>query len=63
MESGVLEVTSIARPFMNFFKRKGIKTLFFLVDDLWLYNFHKQDYDGIIYNVFQTIKFIEDKQW
>lgn len=58
IESGILEVTSIARPFMNFLKRKGVKTLFFLIDDLWLYNFHKKDYDGIIYNVFQTIKFI-----
>ena len=33
------------------------------IDDLWLYQYHKVKYNGIIKNVFQTISFIEEKQW
>ena len=52
-----------ARVFLNFMKRRGLKTLFVALDDLWLYNFHKVEYDGSVEVVFKTIKFIEDKQW
>ena len=29
-----------------------------VVDDLWLYQYHKKDYDGIVHTVFITISFI-----
>ena len=44
-------------------RRKKIKSLFLALDDLWLYNYHQQHYDGTIYDVFETIRFIEEKQW
>ena len=34
-----------------------------MVDDLWLYQYHQQQYEGIIRDVFKTIAFIESKQW
>ena len=37
--------------------------IFFAIDDLWLYQYHKQEYDGIVVEVFYTISFIEEKQW
>ena len=58
VESGILNAAVVSRPLFNFIKRKGIRTLFFLVDDLWLYNFHSQDYDGVLKTIFQTIKFV-----
>ena len=37
--------------------------MFMMVDDLWLYQYHQQEYEGIIRDVFRTISFIEEKQW
>ena len=37
--------------------------MFMMVDDLWLYQYHQQRYEGIIRDVFRTIAFIEEKQW
>ena len=34
-----------------------------VVDDLWLYQYHQKEYDGIIRDVFKIIAFIESKQW
>ena len=34
-----------------------------VIDDLWLYQYHQQEYDGIIKVVFETIALIEEKQW
>ena len=53
----------MTRPFLNILRRKGLKFVFMVVDDLWLYNFQDQKYNGIVNEVFITIKFIEDKQW
>ena len=46
------------RVLLNFVRRRGVKTLFLAVDDLWLYNFHSQEYDGTVEIVFETIDFI-----
>ena len=51
------------RVFLNVMKRKGFKALFFAVDDIWLYDYHKRRYDGILKDVFRTIRFVEEKQW
>ena len=59
----MLDLLSKTRVFLNLIKRRGVKTLFVALDDLWLYNFHKNNYDGTVDIVFKTIKFIEDKQW
>ena len=37
--------------------------MFMMVDDLWLYQYHQQEYDGIIKVVFETISLVEEKQW
>ena len=63
VESSTLDLLSKIRTFLNLVKRRGVKTLFVALDDLWLYNFHKQEYDGSVDAVFKTIKFIEDRQW
>ena len=34
-----------------------------MVDDLWLYQYHKQEYNGIVKVVFRTISFMEQRQW
>ena len=34
-----------------------------MVDDLWLYQYHQRQYEGIIRSVFATIALIEEKQW
>ena len=63
VESSTLNFLSKIRTFLNLVKRRRVKTLFVALDDLWLYNFHKQEYDGSVDAVFKTIKFIEDRQW
>ena len=34
-----------------------------VVDDLWLYQYHQREYDGVIRTVFETISLVEEKQW
>ena len=51
------------RPFLNFVKKNGVKSFFVAVDDMRLYNFHKKEYDGITKVVFESINFVEEKQW
>ena len=34
-----------------------------MLDDLWLYQYHQKQYEGIIKEMFITIAFIEEKQW
>ena len=48
---------------LNFFKRRGIKSMFLAVDDIWLYNYHQMQYDGTVKVIFETIQFMEEKQW
>ena len=57
-ESSILDWGGKARIFTNFIKRRGLKSLFLAMDDLWLYNFHLQEYDGTVLVVFETIDFI-----
>ena len=59
----VLDWVGRARVLLNFLKRRGFKSLLLAVDDLWLYNFHLQEYDGTVLMIFETIDFIEQKQW
>ena len=51
------------RPFLNVLRKRGVKWIFMMVDDLWLYQYHQQEYDGIIKIVFGTISLVEEKQW
>ena len=51
------------RPFLNFVKRRGLKAMFLALDDLWLYNYHGHQYDGTTLTIFETIQFVEEKQW
>ena len=37
--------------------------MFLALDDLWLYNYHNHRYDGTALTIFETIQFIEEKQW
>ena len=34
-----------------------------MLDDLWLYQYHQKEYEGIIRDIFATIAFVEEKQW
>ena len=47
----------------NFIRRRGIKSLLFAIDNLWLYNFHQQEFDGTTRSVLETIAFFEEKKW
>ena len=63
IENQGLSIFTDIRPFLNLLRRKGVKWIFMVVDDLWLYQYHKQEYDGIVEVVFRTISFVEEKQW
>ena len=41
IENMILEITTKVRPFLNIIKVKGIKSVMFLIDDFWLYSYHK----------------------
>ena len=59
----MLNILARIRPFLVLFKNSGFKSFLFVLADLRLYNYHKQEYDGIIRQVFVTIRYVEDKQW
>ena len=40
-----------------------MKSLLFVLDNLWLYNFHQQEFDGTTRSVLETISFFEEKKW
>ena len=63
VESQVLGIVAKVRPVLNFIKRRGVKALFLAVDDLWLYNYHRNQYDGTALVVFETIQFIQEQQY
>ena len=63
IESESLSIFVSTRPFLNIVRKKGMKFLFLIVDDLWLYQYHKVKYDGTVRAVFKMISFIEEKQW
>ena len=44
-------------------KKRGHRWIFMMVDDLWLYQYHQRQYEGIIRSIFATIALIEEKQW
>ena len=47
----------------NFVKRQGLKFGFIILDDLWLYSFHNQEYSGEFLEVLKILSFIEENQW
>ena len=59
----VLNTVAILKSIFNYIERRGIKSLCLALDDLWLYNYHKNNYDGTALTIFETIKYIEEKQW
>ena len=63
VESRALDICARARPLLNFIKRRGVKSLLLAVDDLWLYNYHRNQYDGTAMTVFETIQFVEEQQY
>ena len=63
IENQSLSIFKDIRPFLTIFRKRGYKWVFMVVDDLWLYQYHQKEYDGIIRDVFKTIAFIEEKQW
>ena len=63
IKSQVIKVVKDMRPMLNIIRKRGMKFIFFMVDDLWLYQYHKRNYNGIVRKVLNTISFIEEKQW
>ena len=63
IQSQSLSIFKDMRPFLNVLRKRGFKWIFMMVDDLWLYQYHQPEYEGIIRDVFRTISFIEEKQW
>ena len=63
IKSEAIKVIKDIRPFINIIRKRGLKFIFFMVDDLWLYQYHKREYDGVMRKVFETISFLEEKQW
>ena len=58
-----MDILAKLRTILNLIKRRGVKAMFLAVDDLWLYNYHSNQYDGTALTVFETIQLIEEKQW
>ena len=63
IESQTLSILISVRPFLNVLKKRGSRWMFMMVDDLWLYQYHQQEYEGIVKSIFATIALIEEKQW
>ena len=63
MASQSLSIFVSVRPFLNVLKKRGYRWMFMVIDDLWLYQYHQKEYEGIIRDVFATIAFMEEKQW
>ena len=59
VEYQALETMKDIRPFLNLVKMRGHKYMFMILNDLWLYQYHQQDYDGIVRDTFKIISFIE----
>ena len=51
-EKQVLNMLATLKCIFNYFKRRGIKSFCLALDDLWLYNYHKNDYDGTALTIF-----------
>ena len=63
IQSQALSLAAKARPVLNFIKGRGLKSLMVGLNGLWLYNYHNQTYDGTVLTVFETIRFVQEKQW
>lgn len=63
IKSEVFDLIVRIRPFLNFVRKGSLKFMFMVLDDLWLYEYHKPNYTGQVKVVFSTIKFIEEQQW
>ena len=61
--SKTLEAIKDTRPLINAVKARGFKWVFMMVDGLWLYQYHQQQYDGILSDIIKIIAFMEEKQW
>ena len=48
---------------MNLLRGKAFNNLFFALSDLRFYSYHKKEYNGFEMEVFNAIRFIEEKQW
>ena len=58
-----MSIFTDAKPLVNLVKKKGMKNIFFALDDLWLYQYHEQEYDGVVKDVFQLISLTQERQW
>ena len=43
----------------SMFRQRKSKSLLFLVDDIWLYEYHKFDYKGVPETIFESARIIE----
>ena len=48
IQSQSLSIFISVRPLLNVLKRRGHRWIFMVVDDLWLYQYHQKEYEGII---------------
>ena len=63
IKSDFLNVGLKLHTLASFIKRRGMKSLLFVIDNLWLYNFHQQEFDGTTESVLEAISFFEEKKW
>ena len=63
VENRALAALNNVMPFMGVVKKRGFKMVFLSLEDLWLYNYHRQSYDGFAGQVFSTISFLQENQW
>lgn len=42
------------------FRVRKSKNVFFFLDDIWLYQYHKPEYKGTIAEVFETARILEN---
>ena len=63
VESRALSALIDTKPLMNLVKKRGMKMIFVAFDDLWLYHYHQQQYDGVVKDIFQIISLMQESQW
>lgn len=63
LENVYVKVATYARPYVSILRRNWMAPFYMVLEEIWLYNYHKQDYNGTIEDIFETIRMIEDKKW
>lgn len=56
-------ILSLTANLFNTFRINSIQSVYYFLDNLELYQYHKTNYYGIIADILDQLNFIENKKW